>query len=112
MTCKPFIIIMIMAAPMAAEAQCRTANTGATCITVPQRDRQSTERVLGPAPVEVGTILPRGQYTMVMNAGWYGLPPAKDGWVYFRIEDDVYRVDYETRKVLERATAEAAANWP
>ncbi|MCA1774359.1 MAG: hypothetical protein LC676_01750 [Loktanella sp.] len=112
MTCKPFIFMAIMALPSAADAQCRTANTGATCITVPQRERPDTERTLGPAPVEIGTVLPRGRYTMVMNAKWYGLPPAKDGWVYFRVEDDVYRVDYETRVVLERATSEAAANWP
>ena len=49
---------------------------------------------------------------MVMDARWYGLPPARDGWVYFRVEDDVYRVDFMTREVLERATAEAGANWP
>jgi len=102
----------IIAIPAMAEAQCRTANTGATCITVPQREQPSNERTLGAAPVEIGTVLPRGRYTMVLNAGWYGLPPAKDGWVYFRIEDDVYRVDYESRKVLERATSETAANWP
>ncbi len=112
MTCKHLISIVIMALPATAEAQCRTANTGATCITVPQREQPDTGRTLGPAPVEIGTVLPRGRYTMVMNAGWYGLPPAKDGWVYFRVEDDVYRVDYETREVLERATSEASANWP
>ncbi len=49
---------------------------------------------------------------MVMDARWYGLPPAQDGWVYFRIERDVYRVDYVTMTVLERATAEAGRNWP
>ena len=66
----------------------------------------------GPGPVEIGDILERGKYTMVMNARWYGLPPARDGWVYFRVEDEVYRVDYLTRKVLERATPEAGRNWP
>lgn len=103
-------VFLALIAP-GAEAQCRTANTGAGCatarviVTPPAADP-------GPGPVEIGTILPRGEYTMVMNARWYGLPPARDGWVYFRVEDDVYRVDYATREVLERATEEAGENWP
>ncbi len=68
--------------------------------------------MLGPAPVEIGSILPKGAFSMLMNATWYGLPPAKDGWVYFRVEDDVYRVDFETREVLERVTSEVGRNWP
>jgi len=104
-----------MFVPTLTDAQCLTENTGAGCaqarvIVKPPTKVQT--RQLGPPPIEIGAILPRGQYTMVMNATWYGLPPAKDGWVYFRIEDDVYRVDFETREVLERATAEAGRNWP
>jgi hypothetical protein len=49
---------------------------------------------------------------MVMDARWYGLSPATDGWVYFQIERDVYRVDYVTMTVLERATEETSGNWP
>lgn len=96
--------------PVAADAQCLTASTGAGCatariITVPQSQ-------LGPPPVEVGEFLPRGKYTMVLNARWYGLPDARDGWVYMRVEDDLYRVDYRSMEVLERVTAQAGANWP
>ncbi|WP_394152494.1 hypothetical protein [Loktanella salsilacus] len=65
-----------------------------------------------PPPVAIGEVIPKGKYSMVMDARWYGLPPAQDGWVYFRIERDVYRVDYVTMTVLERATAEAGRNWP
>lgn len=106
------IFICIILSATSAQAQCLTANTGAGCstakiITVPKPTRD-----LGPPPVEIGTILPRGKYSMVMNARWYSLPDARDGWVYFRIEDDVYRVDFETMEVLERATAEAGSNWP
>ena len=93
-----------------ATASCLTANTGAGCARVPLTT--AAPRPLPPGPVEVGDILPRGKYSMVMNAGWYGLPPARDGWVYFRVEDDVYRVDFMTREVLERATSEAGQNWP
>ena len=96
-----------------AQGQCLTANTGAGCatakiISVPR----TPARELGPPPVEIGAILPRGAYSIVLNARWYGLPDARDGWVYYRIEDDVYRVDYRTMEVLERATSEAGANWP
>jgi len=112
MLCRALIILSFV--PTLVSAQCLTAKTGAGCTTarviVAPPSAQAPE--LGPGPVEVGEILPRGEYSMLMNATWYGLPPAKDGWVYFRVEDDVYRVDFQTREVLERATAEAGRNWP
>jgi hypothetical protein len=94
-----------------AEANCRMAAAGATCDAPPRRPTPPAPG-LGPAPVEIGTILPQGKYNMVLNSQYFGLPFPRDGWVYFRIEDDVYRVDFETRKVLQRATREASANWP
>lgn len=110
---RSIILISLLIWPVSVQAQCLTANTGAGCstakiISVPK----APTRTLGPAPVEIGSILPRGKYTMILNARWYGLPDAADGWVYFRIVDDVYRVDYRTMEVLERATAETSANWP
>ena len=93
------------------QAQCRMASIGAGCSTPPVR-RVAPAARLGPPPVEIGEILDRGRYSMLMNAAYYGLPLPQDGWVYFRIERDVYRVDYRTMEVLERATAEAARNWP
>lgn len=107
--CRYLILLIIL--PSLASAQCRTANTGASCIQAPLRAPEVPVE-LPPGPVDIGEILPKGEYSMVMNATWYGLPPAKDGWVYFRVEDDVYRVDFMTREVLERATAEAGRNWP
>ena len=86
-----------------ATAQCRMAAAGA-CHVVPVKK--------APPPVQIGEIIPRGKYSMVMDARWYGLPPARDGWIYYRIEKDVYRVDYRTMEVLERATDEAGRNWP
>lgn len=96
-----------------ADAQCLTANTGAGCSSARVVVKPpSRAELLGPPPVEVGSYLDRGVYSLVMNAPYYGLPQARDGWVYFRIVDDVYRVDYNTMQVLERVTAEASANWP
>lgn len=108
-------LLLFSLLPVVSHAQCLTANTGAGCAearVIVRPPGAQASRTLGPPPVEIGAILPKGQYTMLMNATWYGLPPAKDGWVYFRIEDDVYRVDFVTREVLERATAEAGLNWP
>jgi len=106
-------ITLCSLAATAVDAQCLTANTGAGCssariIVAPP----SPVDRLGPSPVEIGTILDRGTYNIVMNTRYYGLPPARDGWVYFRIEDDVFRVDYNSMRVLERATSETGANWP
>ena len=107
------ISFSLCASPSVLAAQCLTANTGAGCATAPIRTApRSTGRILGPAPIEIGTFIERGQYSILMNAPYYGLPRARDGWVYYRIEDDVYRVDYNTMEVLERATAETSANWP
>ncbi|WP_143057971.1 hypothetical protein [Loktanella fryxellensis] len=81
---------------------------GARCAVPPTK----AEMPAPPPPVAIGEILAPGRYSMVMDATWYGLPPAQDGWVYYRIADDVYRVDWRTMEVLERATDEAGANWP
>ena len=96
-------------------AQCRMATTGAGCA----QPRFTTvaptvepERELGPPPVALGEILPRGKYSILVNRRYYGLPPVEDGWVYMRIENDVYRVDYATRKVLQRVTDQTSANFP
>ena len=107
-------VLFLIAFPVVSSAQCLTASTGAGCATAPVTVAPpSPEPVsLGPGPVEIGAILPKGEFSMLMNATWYGLPPAKDGWVYFRVEDDVYRVDFQTREVLERATSEVGRNWP
>lgn len=89
----------------AASAQCRIAIAGTACVAVPQTSAPD------PGPVSVGEILERGAYSMLMNARYYGLPDARDGWVYFRIEDDIYRVDWKSHEVLERVTDQAGSNW-
>ncbi|SFR41127.1 hypothetical protein SAMN04488005_1605 [Yoonia tamlensis] len=84
--------------PSIAAAQCLMANTSASCVTAPV---STTPR---PSPVEIGSYLERGEHSIMMNADYYGLPPVRDGWVYMRIEDDVYRVDFRTFQVLEQVT--------
>ena len=98
-------------APAAAGAGCLTAGTGAGCVEA----RIVPAALSGgstPTPaVSEGAVLDRGQYSILMNADYYGLPPASDGWVYMRIERDVFRVDWRSHEVLERVTDEAAANF-
>ena len=41
----------------------------------------------------MGQILPQGEYSII-NAEYYGLPAVSDGWVYMRVRQDAYRVDW------------------
>lgn len=101
-----FIILAIVATlPTLAQAQCRMAVAGAACVTVPQ------SAAAPKPPVEIGQVLERGQYSMMMNSRYYGLPAVKDGWVYMQIENDIYRVDWVSHEVLQKVTDQANRNW-
>ena len=102
---KPLLAAALLAAPTSLSAQCRIAVAGTACVAVPK------PAVPVPEPVEIGETLERGAYSMLMNAVYYGLPRAQDGWVYMRIEDDIYRVDWRSHVVLEKVTHLASRNW-
>ncbi len=91
--------------PVLASAQCRIAVAGTACVAVPK------PLVPRPDPVEIGQTLDRGKYSMLMNARYYGLPRVSDGWVYMRIEEEIYRVDWVSHVVLEKVTHLASGNW-
>jgi len=107
--------------PLAASAACSTAESGARCIRVLQEapsrpaaqvDASMTSSASTPTPlVGEGEVLPRGEYSIILNADYYGLPPVSDGWVYMRVGQDAFRVDWQTHQVLERVTDKAAANF-
>ena len=99
------ILGIAIALPLTAEAQCRIAIAGTACVSVPQTSAPK------PDPVAIGDVLERGEYQMIMNARYYGLPSVSDGWVYMRIEDEIYRVDWRTHTVLEKVTDQASRNW-
>ncbi|WP_400087937.1 hypothetical protein [Yoonia sp. R78084] len=99
------IAVVAVTLPTIGQAQCRIAVAGTACVAIPQPLTPQ------PGPVEIGEILERGQYSMIMNARYYGLPTVSDGWVYFRIEDEIYRVDWRSHEVLERVTDQASRNW-
>ena len=111
--------------PLAASADCAMAEAGARCIRVlpetldlevPSRPGSFEEAAMSsastPSPiVGIGEVVPRGEYSIILNADYYGLPPVSDGWVYMRIGQDAFRVDWQSHQVLERVTEQAAANF-
>ena len=111
MTIRLAAVLVVL--PFMAEAGCLTAATGAGCVEARARPEGATlasASVTTPA-VAIGQTLDRGAYSILMNAEYYGLPPVSDGWVYMRVERDVFRVDWRSHEVLERVTDEAAANF-
>ncbi len=113
---RTIFILCLLGSPAQA---CLTAGTGAKCATaadslfgIGAADTQAGGAKFQKAPepiypVEVGDTLPP-QYYILMNTRRYGLPPPRDGWMYFRVEREVYRVDARTREVLERVTEQAS----
>ncbi|MGJ8624171.1 MAG: hypothetical protein ACSHW1_15550 [Yoonia sp.] len=97
-------LLVLCLMPAAASAQCRMSMSGSNCVAVPQAR-------MTPPPVEIGQILERGEYSILMNSRYYGLPAVSDGWVYMQIEKDIYRVDWVTHEVLERVTDQANRRW-
>ena len=113
----------IALAPGVALAQCASGDLA--CIQlpdVPSRPAHLVATGVEPAGVMtsasaptsltvIGDVLPRGEHSIVHNAEYYGLPPVSDGWVYMRVGQDAFRVDWQTHQVLERVTDEASANF-
>lgn len=110
-----FSALVALTASIAAQpAQaCRTASIGAGCVAAPVRVAAVIAPEPAPVPpaVEVGQRLDRGRYSILLNAEYYGLPPVSDGWVYMRVERDVFRVDWRSHQVIERVTHLASANF-
>lgn len=101
---------LILAAVVAAPANaCSVKIAGVKCVEAISAGSKRAEgakwlRVpVAPPPVSIGDILPP-DYMMLMNTAYYGLPPVGNGWRYYRVERDVFRVDNKTREVLERVT--------
>lgn len=82
---------------MASGAGCREDASGARFLKPPKPTQK---------PFEIGQTLP-GEYQILLNTARYGLPAPRDGWVYFRVQHYVLRVDLTSRTVLADATAEA-----
>jgi hypothetical protein len=105
--------------PTIAAAECSIGSSCLLALDVPARPAHIVEAAAmtsasasAPTPlVDVGQTLPRGEYSVIINADYYGLPAVADGWVYMRVGKDAFRVDWRTHEVLERVTEQAAANF-
>lgn len=58
-------------------------------------------RLPADAAPSIGDMLPAGYYTLIGTA-YRGLPPARDGWAYFDVAGEIYRVDLVSREILAR----------
>lgn len=111
------VLLLLWAGPAQA---CLTAGTGAKCqraadsvFGIGAADQPTDRIAAGGAkfqkapepvyPVDIGQELPANYY-MLANSASYGLPRPSDGWTYFRVEREVYRVNLVSREVLERVT--------
>lgn len=105
--------------PAIAAADCSGGSGCALNIDVPARPAHIVEAAIMSMAsasavmplVDVGETLTRGEYPIIINAEYYGLPAVSGGWVYMRVGKDAYRVDWQSHKVLERVTDQAAANF-
>ncbi|WP_208348613.1 hypothetical protein [Pseudaestuariivita rosea] len=52
-----------------------------------------------------------GQYDLLLNSGYYGLPPVRDGWVYIRTRTHVYRLDWKSHTILADVTNQTSATF-
>ncbi|MBJ3761847.1 hypothetical protein ILP92_03675 [Maribius pontilimi] len=55
-----------------------------------------------PRGPEIGSVLPREDFNILLGTAYLGLPPVRDGWVYVKLDRDIYRVDRTSLEILER----------
>jgi len=93
-------------AATAAQADCLTAATGAGCrMALSSTSGVKTVEAVSTSPrYDVGDHLPRGQYYMLMNRSYYGLPPIDGYWRYYEVDNRVLKVHPDTLEVLGDAT--------
>ena len=125
MTPRPPVAALALAAltflfPVSAQADCAALSGLEACVRDWSEDPVHLVGLEGGAMrggsaastmAKVGEVLPRGRYSIILNADYYGLPPVSDGWVYMRVGQDAFRVDWRTHQVLERVTDRVAANF-
>lgn len=95
------LLLGLLAATGSSAQTCRIQTAGSSCVVVPQAQRYVS-------PYQPGDTLPRGEFNLLFNATYCGLPPARDGWSYFRVERDVMRVELSTMMVIEIVTGDLA----
>lgn len=59
------------------------------------------------APFGVGDTLPRGEYQVLLNSAYHGLPASDGTFWYFRVDRHVLKVHPGTMEVLDDVTSSA-----
>ncbi|EKE45538.1 hypothetical protein OCGS_0628 [Oceaniovalibus guishaninsula JLT2003] len=97
------LLAALMASPPVPAAACATAATGAGCATPLSSGKAGKWLRVPPRPTAfaVGDTLPTDRHMTVTGTEYLGLPPARDGWLYYRVGREIYRVDRRTGTVLE-----------
>jgi len=93
-----------------AQAACLTASAGAGCetakprVTVVDPATRDYARAPGAQVFGSGDTLPSGEFNVLLNTEYYGLPAVGSGWLYYRVANRVVKVDRRTMEVLEDVT--------
>lgn len=90
----PAVLTLLLAAP--ATPAFAICVPGAKCLTVPEAQKS--------ARFEIGDRLPAGEYQMLLNSRYMGLPRPEAGTHYYRVEGRILRVRADTLEVVEDAT--------
>lgn len=85
----------------AAFADCATSATAAKCTAAPAAASSDDDI----SELLVGSPLPEGEYQLLLNTEYFGLPPAGKGWMYYRVGNRAYRASPDTLEVLEDVTS-------
>lgn len=102
------LILTLLSAP--AHAACEMDGVRKVC--VPGDGTHGTQMtakfVSAPPPVAdsgltPGDRLPPDAMT-VIGTDYLGLPPARDGWAYFRFGPAIYKADFQTRRIIARVS--------
>ncbi|WP_143081697.1 hypothetical protein [Thioclava dalianensis] len=84
------------------EPECKTLSSGATfCMTLENGVRRWVLQGKRRPDFKVGDVFPVYKHSMLMNLRRYDLPAVTGKWRYYVVAGMIYRVDAETKKVLE-----------
>jgi len=79
--------------------------------TVPLAAAAPTSPMIVSPIYEPGDVLPKGQYSMLMNSAYHGLPPAPEGTLYFQVDMKVLLVDRSSYEVIQDVSRDVAATF-
>ncbi|OWU83885.1 hypothetical protein ATO6_15825 [Oceanicola sp. 22II-s10i] len=83
--------------------------SSARFVTAPVRTGPAYVSAYGPRDIPVpaiatyapGETLPEN-VSILFNRDRHGLPAPRDGWTYFRLGNEIFRADLQSRKVIDR----------